>query len=127
MFTTEFLAVKDHHRYGDWLMSQDDDTRYLYFGVTSGAGLIERLIKRIEAEPDQHEILVAQNSAGWLGTLHVAKIDTTTVEFGMIVHADHRGGETLGRGLAADLRSHRPPRPGIPPQKSQSSALRRRR
>ena len=91
MFTTEFLAVKDHHCYGDWLMSQDDDTRYLYFGVTSGADLIERLIKRIEAEPDQHEILVAQNSAGWLGTLHVAKIDTTTVEFGMIVHADHRG------------------------------------
>jgi len=91
VFTTEFLAKTDHHRYGDWLNSQDDNTRYLYFGVASGAGLIERLIDSIETEPDQHEILVAQNCAGWLGTVHVAKIDKTTVEFGMIVHADYRG------------------------------------
>jgi len=91
MFTTEFLAKQDHYRYGDWLNSQDDDTRYLYFGVASGAGLIERLMDRIEAEPDQHEILVAENNHSWLGTVHIAKIDKTTVEFGIIVHADHRG------------------------------------
>ena len=91
MFTTEFLAPQDHYRYGDWLTSQDDDTRYLYFGVASGAGLIERLMDRIETEPDQHEILVAQNCNGWLGTVHIAKIDKTTVEFGMIVHKEYRG------------------------------------
>ena len=56
MFTTEFLAKADHYRYGDWLKSQDAETCHLYFGVASGAGLIERLIDRIEAEPEQHEI-----------------------------------------------------------------------
>jgi len=98
MFTTEFLTKPDHYRYGDWLRSQDDDTRYLYFGVTGGTGLIERLIERIEAEPDQHEILVAQNSNDWVGTLHVAKISTSQVEFGIIVDRDHRG-QGIGNAL----------------------------
>ena len=98
VFTTEFLAQPDHYRYGDWLNSQDDDTRYLYFGVASGAGLIERLMDRIEAEPEQHEILVAQNCNSWLGTVHIAKINSTTVEFGMIVHKDYRG-EGIGNAM----------------------------
>ena len=95
MFTTEFLAVQDHYLYGDWLNSQDNNTRQLYFGVTGGPGLIENLIDRIEAEPDQHEILIAKNCAGWLGTLHIAKIGSSQVEFGIIVHKDHR---SLGIG-----------------------------
>ena len=90
MFTTEFLGKREYHRYGDWLKNQDNDTRYLYFGVVGGIGLIERLIDRIETESNQHEILVAQNSNGWVGTLHIAKINSTTVEFGMIVHANYR-------------------------------------
>jgi RimJ/RimL family protein N-acetyltransferase len=98
MFTTEFLPTQYHYQYGNWLKNQDDDTRHLYFGVASGTGLIERLVDRIEAEPDQHEILVAQNCNKWLGTVHIAKINKTTVEFGIIVHRDYRGqgiGNTL--------------------------------
>ena len=91
MFATEFLSSKNHYQYGDWLKSQDDETRQMYFGVTGGPGLIERLIERIEAEPDQHEILVARNCTNWLGTLHVAKISGSQVEFGIIVHKDYRG------------------------------------
>jgi len=98
MFATEFLAHQDHYRYGDWLKSQDDDTRYLYFGVTGGEGLIERLIDQIEIEPSQHKILVAKNCDGWLGTLHIAKISNTQVEFGMIVHEDYRG-EGIGNTM----------------------------
>jgi RimJ/RimL family protein N-acetyltransferase len=98
MFTTEFLAVKDRYRYGDWLNSQDDNTRQLYFGVTGGPGLIESLLERIEAEPEQHEILVAQNCNGWVGTLHIVKINSTTVEFGIIIHADYRG-EGIGNTM----------------------------
>ena len=98
MFTTEFLGKQDHHRYGDWLKRQDEETQRLYFGVASGTGIIERLIGNIEAEPDQHEILVAQNCNGWLGTIHIAKINTTTVEFGIIVHTDYRG-EGIGNAM----------------------------
>ena len=98
MFTTEFLGKQDHYRYGDWLNDQDAETQQLYFGVASGPGLIERLVDRIEAAPDQHEILVAQNCNGWLGTVHIAKINTTTVEFGIIVHTDYRG-EGIGNAM----------------------------
>jgi RimJ/RimL family protein N-acetyltransferase len=98
MFTTEFLIKTDYYQYGDWLKSQDDETRQLYFGVTGGAGLIESLLERIEAEPGRHEILVAQNCTEWLGTVHIAKINTTTVEFGIIVHADYRG-EGIGNSM----------------------------
>jgi GNAT superfamily N-acetyltransferase len=98
MFTTQLLTVKDRYRYGDWLKAQDDETRRLYFGISTGAGLIERLIERIEAEPDRHEILIAQNCDGWLGTVHIAKINTTTVESGIIVHKDYRG-EGIGNAM----------------------------
>jgi RimJ/RimL family protein N-acetyltransferase len=98
MFTTQLLTVKDRYRYGDWLKAQDDETRRLYFGISTGAGLIEHLIERIEAEPDRHEILIAQNCDGWLGTVHIAKINTTTVEFGIIVHKDYRG-EGIGNAM----------------------------
>jgi len=98
MFTTEFLSSKHHYQYGDWLKNQDDETRQLYFGVTAGPGLIESLVERIEAESDQHEILVARNCTEWLGTVHIAKINSTTVEFGIIVHRDYRG-EGIGNGM----------------------------
>jgi GNAT superfamily N-acetyltransferase len=91
MFTTEFLSVKDRYRYGDWLSSQDDETRQLYFGMASGPGLIESLVERIEAQPDRHEILVAKNCTEWLGTLHIAKMSGSEVEFGIMVHKDYRG------------------------------------
>ena len=98
MFATEFLSSKDHYRYGEWLKSQDDETRQLYFGVTGGPGLIESLVERIEAEPAQHEILVARNCTEWLGTVHIAKISGSHVEFGIIVHRDYRG-EGIGNSM----------------------------
>jgi RimJ/RimL family protein N-acetyltransferase len=91
MFATEFLSSKHHYQYGDWLKSQDDETRQLYFGVTGTPGLVESLIERIEAQPDRHEILVAKNCTEWLGTLHIAKISDSEVEFGILVHKDYRG------------------------------------
>ena len=97
MYTTQFLDADKYHRYGKWLQEQDHDTLHMYFGVTSGPGLIESLIERIEAEPEQHEILVAKNCAGWLGTIHIAKLTSSQVEFGIIVHKDRRG---LGVGNA---------------------------
>ena len=98
MFATEFLLSKHHYQYGDWLKSQDNETRHLYFGVTGGPGLIESLIERMEAEPEQHEILVAKNCTEWLGTLHIAKLSDSEVEFGIIVHRDYRG-EGIGNAM----------------------------
>lgn len=91
MFTTEFLTKQNHYQYGDWLKQQDDVTRQLYFGVAGGLGLIENLMDKIEADPNHHEILIAKNCSGWLGTLHIAEVSSSQVEFGMIVHKDYRG------------------------------------
>jgi GNAT superfamily N-acetyltransferase len=98
MFATEFLSSKHHYQYGDWLKSQDDETRHLYFGVTGGSGLVESLIERIEAQPNRHEILVAKNCTEWLGTLHIAIMSDSEVEFGIIVHKDYRG-EGIANGM----------------------------
>jgi GNAT superfamily N-acetyltransferase len=91
MIITEFLSSKYHYLYGDWLKSQDDETCHLYFGVTTGPGLIENLVEQIEIQPDRHEILVAKNCKEWLGTLHIAKMSDSELEFGIIVHKDYRG------------------------------------
>ena len=101
MFTTEFLSSKQHYLYGDWLKSQDDETRHLYFGVTGGPGIIENLVEQIEMQPDSHEILVAKNCTEWLGTLHIAKMSNLEVEFGIIVHRDYRG-EGIANSLLAE-------------------------
>jgi GNAT superfamily N-acetyltransferase len=98
MFATEFLSSNHHYLYGDWLKTQDDETRQLYFGLTGGPGLIESLMERIEAEPERHEILVAKNCTEWLGTLHIAKIGKSQLEFGIIVHKDYRG-EGIGNSM----------------------------
>ena len=98
MFTTEFLSSKHHYQYGDWLKSQDDETRHLYFGLATGPGLIESLVETIEIQPDRHEILVAKNCTEWLGTLHIAKMSDSEVEFGIIVHRDYRG-EGIANGM----------------------------
>jgi GNAT superfamily N-acetyltransferase len=90
MYTTQFLDPDKYHRYSQWLQEQDADTLQTYFG-SAGPGIIESLALRIEAEPDQHAFLVGANCEGWLGTLHIAEINESQVEFGLIVHRDHRG------------------------------------
>ena len=92
------LSSKHHYQYGDWLKSQDNETRQLYFGLSTGPGLIESLVEKIEIQPDRHEILVAKNCKEWLGTLHIAKISDSEVEFGIIVHKDYRG-EGIGNTM----------------------------
>jgi len=95
---TEFLPESQYYRYGEWLQGQDADTRQLYFGVASGLGLIESLMDRIEAEPTKHKFLVARNCDGWLGAIHIAEIDSKSVEFGIIVKQELRG-EGIGSML----------------------------
>lgn len=98
MIVTEFLTQKDYYKYGDWLNDQDADTRYMFFGVANGSGIIESLLDQIEANPSKHHFLVAKNCDGWLGVIHIAEISSTIVEFGIIVKKDLRG-EGIGNML----------------------------
>lgn len=98
MFVTRFLDPKEYYLYQPWLEQQDSDTRALYFGVANGIGIIEALMDRIEASPESHKFLIAENCNGWLGALHIAEVDQQTVEFGIIVRQDLRG-EGIGSML----------------------------
>jgi GNAT superfamily N-acetyltransferase len=97
MIVTEFLTIKQYNEYGTWLKSQDDETRSLYFGVVGGDYIIDGLMDTICSFPDDHYILIAKDKTQWLGTIHIA-VSGTTVEFGVIVHKDHRG-----QGIANQL------------------------
>ncbi len=98
MFVTEFLEPTDYKLYGQWLAEQDAGTREMYFGVAAGTGVVDSLMGRIEANPDRHKFLVARNCTAWLGVLHIAEIDPTSVEFGIIVKQELRG-EGIGGSL----------------------------
>jgi GNAT superfamily N-acetyltransferase len=90
MITTEFLPVRDYHKFQDWLEIQDEETRQLYFGVAGNQFLIESLMERVLGNPDDHHFLVARDDKQWVGTIHIAVHDRT-VEFGIIVLDEYRG------------------------------------
>lgn len=90
MIITEFLPVNDYKKFGDWLEIQDEETRQLYFGVAGSQHVIESLLSRILANPDDHYFLVAQDQGRWIGTIHIA-VNDQIVEFGVIVDEEYRG------------------------------------
>ena len=60
MFTTEFLKVKDYPKFKHWLSNQDEETRQLYFGVAGSNHVIDALMERVIANPEDHKFLVAK-------------------------------------------------------------------
>lgn len=90
MITTEFLSQNEFNDYSVWLKMQDHETRRLYFGISANDYVIDSLIEKVLNKPDDHYVLVAKENKKWVGTIHIA-VSGAQVEFGMIVHEDHRG------------------------------------
>ena len=97
MITTRFLADSDYRLYAAWLKSQATDDRHLYFGYAINNDGIDILVDKIIAEQDNHYFLIAEDAAGWIGTLHIAIVGNE-VEFGLMVKPECRG-----RGIASRL------------------------
>lgn len=97
MVITEFLPVADYRLFKDWLEMQDEETRQLYFGVAGSQHVIDALVERILANPEDHYFLIAKDDGRWVGTIHIA-VSGTLVEFGVIVDEDYRG-----KGVAGDM------------------------
>lgn len=95
MIITEFLPVQDYAKFKDWLIIQDEETRQLYFGVAGSQHVIEALMDRVLANPDDHYFLVAKDDARWVGTIHIA-VSNRVVEFGVIVDDEYRGQGVAG-------------------------------
>ena len=96
MITTQFLPVQDYHKFQGWLEQQDEETRQLYFGIAGSQHLIQSLVERIVETPEGHHFLVAKSGENWVGTIHIAA-HADSVEFGVIVGAEHRGQGIAGR------------------------------
>jgi RimJ/RimL family protein N-acetyltransferase len=95
MIITEFLSVDKYENFGNWLKIQDDETCKLYFGIAGSQHLIEVLMERVLASPEEHYFLVAKEGTRWIGTIHIA-VNNSAVEFGIIVDRDHRGQGVAG-------------------------------
>jgi RimJ/RimL family protein N-acetyltransferase len=95
MIITEFLPVTEYKKFGDWLKIQDEETRQLYFGVAGSQHIIEELMQRVLATPDNHYFLVAKHADRWVGTIHIA-VHNQAVEFGVIVDEEYRGQGVAG-------------------------------
>lgn len=95
MIITEFLAVNEYKKFGDWLEIQDEETRQLYFGVAGSQHVITALMDRVLSDPENHYFLVAKDNNRWVGTIHIA-VNGTVVEFGLIVDDEYRGQGVAG-------------------------------
>jgi GNAT superfamily N-acetyltransferase len=103
MISTRFLSTDEYYKFGNWLKGLNEQDRNMYFGVGVGDTYIDDLVERIESEPTQHEFLVSYNCTGWLGVLHIARVNSQTIEFGLSVFEEYRnlgiGSDLLGEGI----------------------------
>lgn len=102
MIVTKFLTPAEYDQYAAWLNAQDDETKQMYFGMAISDGYVDQLMKTIQDEPEKHHFLVAYDSDGWTGTVHIA-LDGNTAEFGIIVDASRRqqgvGDQIIGEAI----------------------------
>jgi RimJ/RimL family protein N-acetyltransferase len=98
MISTRFLSTDEYHKFAWWLKGLNAEDRGLYFGMAVSDTYIDDLIKRIESEPTQHNFLVSYNCTGWLGVLHLARVNSTSIEFGLSVFEEYRN-----LGIGSDL------------------------
>lgn len=103
MISTRFLSPEEYHKFGNWLQSLNAEDRRMYFGVLVTDEYIGKLVARIVASPDQHNFLVSYNCTGWLGVLHIARMNDQSIEFGVSVSEEYRnfgiGNDLLTEGI----------------------------
>ena len=90
MITTRFLSFAEYHWYADWLKEQDNETIAMYFGLPVTNYFIDNLVKSFVQNPNNHYFLVAERNGMWVGTIHIAVINDSEVEFGVIVDSPSR-------------------------------------
>jgi RimJ/RimL family protein N-acetyltransferase len=93
MITTRFLSHKEYYWYADWIKEQDEETLRLFFGLPVTEYYIDNLVNGFVKDPENHHFLVAERNGMWIGTVHIATVNETDIEFGIIVnHASRNQG-----------------------------------
>lgn len=103
MISTRFLTTDEYHKFGWWLKGLNAEDRRMYFGLTVTDEYIDTLVKRITQNVDNHFFLVSYNCTGWLGVLHIARVNEQSIEFGLSVYEEYRnfgiGSDLLKEGI----------------------------
>lgn len=67
------------------------DTRSMYFGYPANDEQLTKLVDEMVAHPDKHRVVVAEDDQlEVIGTIHIANITSTEVEFGVMVSEAYR-------------------------------------
>jgi len=90
MITTRFLSQTEYYLYADWLKEQDEETIRMFFGLPVTDYFIDHLVEGFVKNPEQNYFLVAERNKVWIGAVHIAVVNETEVEFGIIVNGANR-------------------------------------
>lgn len=91
MVTCRVLTYKEAIVYGDFLKDRSDESKRIYFGLSVSDSYIDQLLERILSDSSKHKIIVAEDEfLNIVGTIHVASMSSTSVEFGVMVAESHR-------------------------------------
>lgn len=98
MISSRFLGTDEYHKFGWWLRGLNTEDRRLYFGVIVSDEYIDKLVARITQDTENHNFLISYNCTGWLGVLHIARVNDDAIEFGVSVYEEYRN-----LGIGSDL------------------------
>lgn len=98
MVGTRFLNSDEYHKFGWWLKGLNAEDRRMYFGVAVSDQYIDSLVSRISQDTENHFFLISYNRTGWVGVLHIARINDQSIEFGLSVYEEYRN-----LGIGSDL------------------------
>jgi GNAT superfamily N-acetyltransferase len=91
MVTCRVLTPAEVIKYGDFLKDRTDESKHIYFGISVSDFYIDQLIERILSDYSKHHIVVAEDEfLNIVGTIHIAHMSKSSVEFGVMVAESHR-------------------------------------
>jgi len=91
MISCRILLANELPKYAQFIKARRMDSLCMYFGYPITDIGIEQLLESIEDNPSKHRIVVAEDAdLEIVGTIHIANISDTEVEFGVMVAESHR-------------------------------------
>ena len=90
--TCRALSAYEIRRYEYFLKERSMDSISMYFGCPLKSEAITNLVDRMVEDTDHHKVIVAEDEQfEVIGTIHIAIVNDSEVELGIMVAEAHRG------------------------------------
>ena len=91
MITCRVLDSAEIRRYEFFLKERNMSSRSMYFGYAITDEAVEQLVQHMTDNIDKHRVVVAEDeNMDIVGTVHIANMSATEVEFGVMVAEAYR-------------------------------------